>query len=233
MLESCTKHPHEMGVALCRRCGQSWCSICLVYSFGPKKPPFCMSCAMVAGGVRTNATLPAMPRKQLKAQMQAPKKAAAKAAAKDAGPKSQSGEAAAAFTETDWSAPWSEARSVRRTVAGAPRTPGLPLEGSAAPRALLPPSAPAHGRSARPGPRVRRAPGPEQELAVRPSRASTFVYWGSHPSSSRALSISALVEHHAGGVPVPCRERREPDEVERAQRSSSDDRRGHRHQTGV
>ena len=83
MLESCSKHPHEMGVALCRRCGQSWCSNCLVYSFGPKKPPFCMSCAMVAGGVRTNATLPAMPRRQLKAQMRA-QKAAAKAAAKDA-----------------------------------------------------------------------------------------------------------------------------------------------------
>ncbi len=83
MLESCTKHPHEMGVALCRRCGQAWCSNCLVHSFGPKKPPFCMSCAMVAGGVRTNATLPAMPRKQLKAQMRA-QKAAAKAAAKDA-----------------------------------------------------------------------------------------------------------------------------------------------------
>jgi hypothetical protein len=110
MLESCTKHPHELGVGLCRRCGQSWCSNCLVYSFGPKKPPFCMSCAMVAGGVRTNATLPAMPRKQLKAQMRA-QKAAAKAAAKEAAaePK-ESVEAAAAFTETDWSAPWWEDR---------------------------------------------------------------------------------------------------------------------------
>ena len=58
MLESCEKHPHEMGVALCRRCGHSWCSTCLVYSFGPKKPPFCMSCAMFAGGVRTNAAAP-------------------------------------------------------------------------------------------------------------------------------------------------------------------------------
>ena len=71
MLDSCSKHPHEMGVALCRRCGGSWCSTCLVYSFGPKKPPYCMGCAMVAGGVRTSASLPAMPRKQLKAQMKA------------------------------------------------------------------------------------------------------------------------------------------------------------------
>ena len=70
ILDSCEKHPHEMGVALCRRCG-AWCSTCLVYSFGPKKPPYCMSCAMVAGGVRTSSALPAMPRKELKAQMRA------------------------------------------------------------------------------------------------------------------------------------------------------------------
>jgi hypothetical protein len=110
MLESCGKHPHEMGVALCRRCGYAWCSTCLVYSFGPKKPPFCMSCAMVAGGVRSNAALPAMPRKQLKAQMRA-LKAEAKAAAKGAKsePK-ESVEADAAMTETDWSTPWWEDR---------------------------------------------------------------------------------------------------------------------------
>ena len=68
MLESCAKHPHELGVALCRRCGGSWCGTCLVYAFGPKKPPFCMGCAMVAGGVRSAADRPAMPRKHVKAQ---------------------------------------------------------------------------------------------------------------------------------------------------------------------
>ena len=31
---------------------------CLVYAFGPKKPPYCMSCAMVAGGVRTSGVAP-------------------------------------------------------------------------------------------------------------------------------------------------------------------------------
>jgi hypothetical protein len=111
MLESCTKHPHEMGVALCRRCGHSWCSNCLVYSFGPKKPPYCMSCAMVAGGVRSNAALPAMSRRQLKAQMRAIK-AKAKAAAKadKSEPKEAAEDAEAAFAETDWSAPWWEDR---------------------------------------------------------------------------------------------------------------------------
>jgi len=114
MFDSCGKHPHEMGVALCRRCGQSWCSTCLVYSFGPKKPPYCMSCAMVAGGVRTGGALPPMPRKQLKAQMRAMKadaKAEAKAAAKAAKSETkESVEAEAAFDETDWSSPWWEDR---------------------------------------------------------------------------------------------------------------------------
>ena len=120
MLESCGKHPHEMGVALCRRCGGSWCGSCLVYAFGSKKPPYCMSCAMVAGGVRTSASQPAMPKRQLKAQMRALKaeaKAAAKAAAAPPPPPPQPGDApeperelAEALGQTDWSTPWWEDR---------------------------------------------------------------------------------------------------------------------------
>lgn len=112
MLASCSKHPHERGVALCRRCGHPWCSTCLVYSFGPKKPPHCMSCAMVAGGVKTSAALPAMPRRQLKAQMRA-MKAAAKAEAKLAesdAPAPEPSEGAAAVGPTDWATPWWEDR---------------------------------------------------------------------------------------------------------------------------
>ena len=125
MLDSCSKHPHERGVALCRRCGGSWCSSCLVYSFGPKKPPYCMSCAMVAGGVRTSASLPAMPKRQLKAQMRALKaeaKADAKAKAKapatpevsperepEVSPETER-ELAEAYSQTDWSTPWWEDR---------------------------------------------------------------------------------------------------------------------------
>jgi hypothetical protein len=121
MLDSCSKHPHERGVALCRRCGGSWCSSCLVYSFGPKKPPYCMSCAMVAGGVRTSAALPAMPKRQLKAQMRALKaeaKAQAKAAAQpeptperepEVSPETER-ELAEAYSQTDWSTPWWEDR---------------------------------------------------------------------------------------------------------------------------
>ena len=114
MLDSCGKHPHEMGVALCRRCGGSWCSSCLVYAFGPKKPPFCMSCAMFAGGVRSTASRPAMNRKQLKLQEKAIKaeaKAAAKAAKRPRDePAEAEVEAEAACAETDWSSPWWEDR---------------------------------------------------------------------------------------------------------------------------
>ena len=117
MLDSCNKHPHERGIALCRRCGGAWCSTCLVYAFGPKKPPYCMGCAMVAGGVRTSGSLPAMPRKQLKAQMKALKaeaKAEAKAAARAVAEPETSPEVerelAEAYRQTDWSTPWWEDR---------------------------------------------------------------------------------------------------------------------------
>ena len=112
MLESCSKHPHEQGAALCRRCGHGWCSNCLVYAFGAKKPPFCMSCAMVAGGVKSTSALPPMSKRQLKAQMRA-MKAEAKAAAKGTPPvpvEAAEPAADAACATTDWSSPWWEDR---------------------------------------------------------------------------------------------------------------------------
>ncbi len=118
MLEACGKHPHERGAALCRRCGHPWCTTCLVYAFGPKKPPYCMSCAMVAGGVKSSSSLPPMPKRQLKAQMRAMKaeaKAAAKAAKADAPVPVEVQEpvvedAAASAPTTDWATPWWEDR---------------------------------------------------------------------------------------------------------------------------
>ncbi len=110
MLDSCGKHPHEMGAALCGRCGGSWCSTCLVYAFGPKKPPFCMSCAMVAGGVRTGSALPALSKRQLKAQAKArtvKAKAAARAAEDAAGAETEVPSSGAAGG-TDWATPWWE-----------------------------------------------------------------------------------------------------------------------------
>ena len=111
-MESCEKHPHERGVALCRRCGHSWCGTCLVYSFGPKKPPYCMTCAMVAGGVRTSAARAPMPRKERKARMRA-HKAEVKAGGKSAPTESAEPvevDVDAAMAETDWATPWWEDR---------------------------------------------------------------------------------------------------------------------------
>jgi hypothetical protein len=44
-----------MAEDLCRECGRPYCSECLVYAFGPKKPPLCLSCAIAAAGVRKHA----------------------------------------------------------------------------------------------------------------------------------------------------------------------------------
>ncbi|WP_426570863.1 hypothetical protein [Aquihabitans sp. McL0605] len=46
------RHYEEPVVAHCRTCNRPYCSRCLVYSFGPKKPPFCVACALSASGVR-------------------------------------------------------------------------------------------------------------------------------------------------------------------------------------
>ncbi|MGK2947063.1 MAG: hypothetical protein ACSLFP_00685 [Acidimicrobiales bacterium] len=133
-MESCEKHPHEVGAAICRRCGGAWCRDCLVYAFGPKKPPYCMSCAMVAGGVRTASTRPPMPKREMKARMKAAK-AEAKAgrgAPVEAEPAVSEPDAASlepvsvaadadtvaepattapgATGDTDWSTPWWEDR---------------------------------------------------------------------------------------------------------------------------
>jgi hypothetical protein len=107
-MECCARHPHEVGAALCRRCGDAWCRDCLVYAFGGNKPPFCMSCAMVAGGVRSAGARPPMPKKELRARMKAERQAA-KAAAK-AAREATTVSTEAALQETDWSSPWWEDR---------------------------------------------------------------------------------------------------------------------------
>lgn len=53
--EQCFKHPFEIASAPCRNCGIGFCDECLVFSFGPKKPPYCIPCALGASGVRANS----------------------------------------------------------------------------------------------------------------------------------------------------------------------------------
>ena len=58
MAHICQVHPYEAAEGLCRSCGGPFCADCLVYPFGPLKPPFCVPCAVTAGGVRSNARNP-------------------------------------------------------------------------------------------------------------------------------------------------------------------------------
>jgi hypothetical protein len=51
----CLRHTEEPSTGECRSCHGSYCARCLVYSFGPKKPPFCVGCALRASGVRSGA----------------------------------------------------------------------------------------------------------------------------------------------------------------------------------
>lgn len=61
---------------MCRHCSAWYCNECLVFSFGPNKPPFCIACALAASGVRSNATRgPSLSRREMKRR----EKAAAKA----------------------------------------------------------------------------------------------------------------------------------------------------------
>lgn len=85
----CMRHYEEPVVAYCRTCTRPYCSRCLVYSFGPDKPPFCVGCALTASGVRNKnkpipVAVPAAPgpdRKAERAQRKA-EKAEAKANAR-------------------------------------------------------------------------------------------------------------------------------------------------------
>lgn len=57
----CMRHYEEPVVAHCRTCARPYCSRCLVFSFGPDKPPYCVGCALNASGVRNkNKPVPVM-----------------------------------------------------------------------------------------------------------------------------------------------------------------------------
>jgi hypothetical protein len=63
----CERHQFDRAVDRCGRCGLEFCSTCIVYSFGPKKPPLCLPCAVQTAGVRsTAAATRALSRKERK-----------------------------------------------------------------------------------------------------------------------------------------------------------------------
>lgn len=59
-MSHCVRHMEEPAANACGDCAREFCTRCLVYSFGPKKPPMCINCALYAGGVR-NGHRPAVP----------------------------------------------------------------------------------------------------------------------------------------------------------------------------
>lgn len=61
-MDHCLRHMEESASGECRSCHGQFCTRCLVYSFGPKKPPFCVGCALHASGVRTGARRSYQPR---------------------------------------------------------------------------------------------------------------------------------------------------------------------------
>lgn len=54
-MNHCIRHFEEPIAAICGSCSQPFCRRCLVYAFGPKKPPYCVGCALAEAGVRQNA----------------------------------------------------------------------------------------------------------------------------------------------------------------------------------
>lgn len=67
MSGTCVKHLFEQAEDNCRHCGLRFCGDCLVYSFGPKRAPFCIACAITAGGVRSTSANRAASRRELRA----------------------------------------------------------------------------------------------------------------------------------------------------------------------
>lgn len=51
----CENHTFELAEDLCGTCGRAYCAECIVYAFGPKKPPICKGCALARAGIRKHA----------------------------------------------------------------------------------------------------------------------------------------------------------------------------------
>ena len=83
-MSTCARHYEEAAEGDCRSCGRPFCARCLVYAFGPKKPPFCVNCAIAASGVRSasRVDIPVAPKVDRRAQRL--QRRAERAAAKDA-----------------------------------------------------------------------------------------------------------------------------------------------------
>jgi hypothetical protein len=50
-MANCVKHGILAAEGTCRECGYEYCVDCLVFPFGPKQAPMCISCALAFSGV--------------------------------------------------------------------------------------------------------------------------------------------------------------------------------------
>ncbi|MCB1030119.1 MAG: hypothetical protein KDA95_02195 [Acidimicrobiales bacterium] len=62
-MSHCMRHLEEPDVAACQHCGRPFCAQCLVFPRGPKKPPYCIGCALNASGVRNSNVVRVKPTK--------------------------------------------------------------------------------------------------------------------------------------------------------------------------
>jgi hypothetical protein len=51
----CENHNFELAEDLCGTCGRAYCPECILYAYGPKKPPICKACAIAKAGIRKHA----------------------------------------------------------------------------------------------------------------------------------------------------------------------------------
>jgi hypothetical protein len=51
----CERHQFDRAIDRCGRCGLEFCQTCVIYPYGQKRAPFCLPCAVEAGGVRARA----------------------------------------------------------------------------------------------------------------------------------------------------------------------------------
>lgn len=56
--DTCVKHSFETAAGVCRQCEHSYCAECLIFAFGPDAPPYCVTCALNAAGVRHQGATP-------------------------------------------------------------------------------------------------------------------------------------------------------------------------------
>ncbi|QXC59939.1 hypothetical protein KSP35_16390 [Aquihabitans sp. G128] len=60
-MNHCLRHYEEAIAGVCRSCNQPFCTRCLVFAFGAKKPPYCVGCALHASGIRNGVRQVAAP----------------------------------------------------------------------------------------------------------------------------------------------------------------------------